>query len=142
MHKCTHSFWQCCHNSCNIARIAAILPEINLHSKSSIAAMLQQYCRNIARDCCCNIAAILPETNLHAKSSIAATLQQYCQKLLLQYRCNIEAIYCQKACISIRADILLIKISEFERFLISLWHYFQGVIFTEYHSRALQREVT
>ena len=53
----------------------------------------------------CNVAAILPETNLHAKSSIATTLQQYCQKLLLQYFRNIAAIYCQKACISIRDTI-------------------------------------
>ena len=49
---------------------------------------------NIAR-----IAAILQETNLHAKSSI-----QRCQKLLLQYCCIIAAIYCQKACISIRGN--------------------------------------
>ena len=56
----------------NIARIAAILPELqqyckhygntNLHAKSSIASTLQRYCRNVA-----------------------AILLQYCQKLLLQY---------------------------------------------------------
>ena len=86
----------------NIAGIAAILPETNLHAESSIAATLQQYCRNIARNCCCNIAAILPETNLHVKSSIAATLQQYCHNIARNCCCNIAAIYCQKACISIR----------------------------------------
>ena len=52
----------------NIARIAAILPEfqqycqnsrnINLHAKSSIAAMLRQYCQKLLLQCCRNIASI------------------------------------------------------------------------------------
>ena len=71
MQKCIHSFWQYFQKSCNIARIATKLPEFpqyyqnsdntNLHAKSSIAATLQQYCGNIARNCYCNIAAILPQ---------------------------------------------------------------------------------
>ena len=52
---CSNIARNCC---CNIA---AILPETNLHAKSSIAATLQQYCCNIARNCCCNIAVILSQ---------------------------------------------------------------------------------
>ena len=65
----------------NIARIAAIFPETNLHAKSSIAATLPE-----------TVAAILPETNLHAKSSIAATLQQYCRNIARNCCCSIAAI--------------------------------------------------
>ena len=58
----------------NIARIAAILPE------------LLQYCQNSGN------------TNLHAKSSIRRNLRQYCKKLLLQYCRNIllEGLYFDK----------------------------------------------
>ena len=38
--------------------IAAILPETNLHAKSSIAAILRQYCQNMLQRYCGNIAAI------------------------------------------------------------------------------------
>ena len=37
--------------------IVAILPETNLHAKSSIAAILRQYCQTV-QQYCCNIAAI------------------------------------------------------------------------------------
>ena len=91
----------------NIARIAAMLQETNLHAKSSIAATLQQYCQKQLRQYCkklicmrnpvlpqrCgNIAPILPET-------VAAILLHYCR--------NIAAIYCQKACFLIRVLIIL-----------------------------------
>ena len=34
--------------------IAAILPETNLHVKSSIAAILRQYCQTMLQQYCCN----------------------------------------------------------------------------------------
>ena len=42
----------------NIARIAAILQETNLHAKSSIAATLRQYCQKLLLQ---YIAALLPQ---------------------------------------------------------------------------------
>ena len=38
--------------------IAAILPETNLHAKSSIAAILRQYCQTMLQQHCVTIAAI------------------------------------------------------------------------------------
>ena len=58
LQRCSNIARNCC---CNIAAIAAILQETNLHAKSSIATTLRQYCPNIARNCCCNIAALLPQ---------------------------------------------------------------------------------
>ena len=72
MHKCIHSFWQYCQNSCNIARIAAILPELLQYRQNSGNTYLHA---KSSMQCCSNIAAILPLT-------VAAILPQYCGKIL------------------------------------------------------------
>ena len=70
--------------------IAAILPETNLHAKSSIAAILRQYCQNMLQQIRLDmfsgsIAAILPELDLWI---VLAVLPQYCQKGLLRQYCQ------------------------------------------------------
>ena len=81
MRTCIHRFrlyrkilLQYCQNFINIATILAKMPKFNcLYIKLILAIFAEQ-----------TTAAVLPKSSLHAKSS------------------NIAAIYCQKACISIR----------------------------------------
>ena len=73
-----------------------------IHSFWLCRNILWQYCQN-----CCN-------NNLHAKSIIATILPQCRGTITRDCCCNIVAIYCQKACISLRVVCLAhqIRLSE------------------------------
>ena len=76
----------------NIARIAAILPELLQYCKKLLCMrnpVLPQHCGNIARTCCCNIARNYFACEIQYCRNVAAILRQYCRNCY------------QKACISI-----------------------------------------
>ena len=87
----------------NIARIAAILPELLQHCQKLICMrnpVLPQRCSNIAAKLPETVAAILPEL-ICMRNPV---LPQRCSNITGNCCCNIVAIYCQKACISIRVE--------------------------------------
>ena len=77
----------------NIARIAAILPETNLHAKSSIAATLQQYCQKLLLQYCQKLVCMRNPVLPQRCSNISAILPETAAAVLLQYCRNIATIY-------------------------------------------------